>query len=103
MTNQLLTALLGILALTPYGSNASETVSVKYFGLVNLDGYSCEWTSSSFVNRICYEKNDQTTIVLLKSTYYAHCSVPIAVYRDWLSASSKGRFYNSQIKGRYHC
>jgi hypothetical protein len=80
-----------------------ETVSVKYFGSVNLNSFDCSRTRSSFVNRICYDKKKSMAVVLLKNTYYGYCDIPSAIIVDWLNAPSKGRFYNSRIKGFYRC
>lgn len=81
----------------------SETVSVKYFGTVNLSDLNCTNTISSFMNRICYDPQISLAIVQLKSTYYAYCGIPSEVIYSWLNASSKGRFYNNRVKGRYRC
>lgn len=34
---------------------------------------------------------------------YRYSGVPIGVYRELMSASSKGRYLHSFIKGRYPC
>ncbi len=81
----------------------AETVFVKYHGNVSLDSFDCKNTISSFVNRICYDEQDDHVVVLLKSTYYHYCDVPSSIVDDWLSSYSKGRFYNSDIKGRFQC
>tara|TARA_Y100000591_G_C21458953_1_gene509851 strand:+ start:151 stop:471 length:321 start_codon:yes stop_codon:yes gene_type:complete len=81
----------------------AETVFVKYHGNVSLDSFDCNNTISSFVNRICYDEQDEHVVVLLKSTYYHYCDVPFSIVDDWLSSYSKGRFYNSDIKGRFQC
>ena len=81
----------------------AETVSVKYYGSVNLNSFDCVKTISSFVNRICYNESSQTAIVLLRSTYYAYCRIPNTTISEWLRSASKGRYYNSAIKGKYRC
>lgn len=81
----------------------AETVYVKYRGPVDLDGFNCQYTVSSFVNRICYQKDAQYLVVLLKSTYYHYCRIPPFVVGAWLSAPSKGEFYNAKVKGEYDC
>ena len=83
-------------------SNA-ESVYVKYRGNVSLDNFSCKNTSSSFVNKICYQKQNSYIVVLLGSTYYHYCRVPNSTFERWLGTSSKGSFYNSNIKGRFDC
>jgi hypothetical protein len=81
----------------------AETVYVKYRGSISLDNFKCKNTISSFVNRICYQKKNDYLIVLLSSTYYHYCKVPNNVFKSWVNSSSKGRFYNSNIKGRFDC
>jgi len=81
----------------------AESVYVKYQGSVNLNGFECSNTSSSFVHRICYQEKSNYLIVRLKNTYYHYCRLPERVYNNWLSASSKGRYYNGNIKGNYDC
>ncbi|TYP82979.1 KTSC domain-containing protein [Maritimibacter alkaliphilus HTCC2654] len=86
----------------------AETVNVKYWGAADLDEYACTDTQSSFVHRICFNGDEAHVVVLLNSTYYAYCNVDAATVRNWLNSSSKGRFYNANIKnsgsgGRFSC
>lgn len=82
----------------------AETVHVKYRGLVDLTPFECNQIDrSSFINRLCYDQNNKYVIVKLNTTYYHYCEVPKSITSSWLSASSMGRFYNSNIKGRYDC
>ncbi len=90
------------------GSAHAETVSVKYWGDVDLASYECTDTVSSFVNRVCYDQASSHVVVLLKATYYAYCNVDPGTVEQWLAADSKGRFYNQEIKdnatgGRFSC
>lgn len=80
------------------GSAQAETVSVKYWGDVDLASYECTDTVSSFVNRVCYDQAAGHVVVLLKATYYAYCNVDPGTVEQWLAADSKGRFYNQEIK-----
>lgn len=81
----------------------SETIIVKYRGPVSLENFSCSYSSSSFVHRICYRSNREYLVVLLNQTYYHYCRVQQSVVDSWLSAGSKGKFYNAYIKGNYDC
>lgn len=81
----------------------AETVFVKYRGPVNLDEFSCKYTVSSFVHRICYRANERYLIVLLDQTYYHYCKVPASFLEQWMSAPSLGRFYGSYVRGNYDC
>lgn len=77
----------------------AETVDVKYRGPVDLKPFTCQDTKSSFVNRVCYDASNQYMIILLKETYYHYCEIPKATVDALLSADSKGRYYNANIKG----
>lgn len=81
----------------------SESVYVKYRGVVDLDGFKCAWTRSSFVNRICYLEESSYLLVSLNGTYYHYCGVPKRLHNSWISAPSKGKFYHAYVKGRYDC
>jgi hypothetical protein len=91
-------------ALLSFGTASfAEDVFVKYQGPVRLDSFQCTATASSFVHRICYRPDAQYLVVLLDRTYYHYCRIPKAVVGAWLGAESKGRFYNSSVKGQYGC
>jgi len=77
----------------------AETVNVKYRGPVDLKPFTCQDTKSSFVNRVCYDAANQYMIILLKETYYHYCEIPKSTVDALLSADSKGRYYNANIKG----
>lgn len=94
--------LVSIFLTHPFFAQA-ETVYVKYRGNVSLVGFSCVNTASSFVHRICYQSKNSYVVVLLDNTYYHYCNVPGAVVNQWLSSSSKGRFYRYSIKNNFDC
>ena len=81
----------------------AETVSVTHRGLVDLAPFTCTATQSSFVHRACYDAERAYLVLLLNSTYYDYCGVPVEVHSALLRSSSKGRFFNSYIKNRFHC
>ena len=83
--------------------SSAESVNVKYQGRISLDGFYCEYTNSSFVDRICYYQQNKYVVVSLNGTYYQYCGVPYSTVNNWLNSYSKGRFYNSSIKSRYDC
>ena len=95
--------LLLLLSFSFIGSAYAESVYVKYRGNTSLDNFICTNTSSSFVHRICYQQQHSYVIVLLGRTYYHYCRVPDTTVNRWLSSSSKGSFYHSNIKGRFDC
>ena len=56
---------------------------------------------SSFVDAIAHDENDDTLYVTLKHGSYAYNGVPKHVFEDFLSASSKGTFFNMKVKDVY--
>lgn len=97
------TLLVGIVVLT--GMVAGEAVGGDSYEAQAraTSSEECTRTSSSFVHEVCYDKGSQVLRLLLNSSYYNYCGVPESVYRALLSASSKGRYFNQSIKGRFRC
>lgn len=87
----------------------SETIAVKYRGLVELEAYDCQdVTRSSLVHRVCYDDSKREMIIELGATYYAYCDIGADAVDELLAASSIGRHYESAIKsssngGLYDC
>lgn len=95
---------IGFAGLALPASAISETVQVKYRGPVSLASFQCEWISrSSVVRRLCYDSKEQYVVVNLTGTYYHYCEVPASVVANWRQAESMGRYYNTQVKGRFDC
>lgn len=79
---------------------AAETIDVKYYGKLDLASFACtDISRSSFINRACYDKSHQFTVVQLRSVYYPYCEMPAATFEAFLAAPSMGRYYNANIKG----
>ncbi len=99
--------LLASMLLIGLGSNAfAKDIYVKYRGTVDVsNGYfqHLSLKSSSFINDMYYDSDNNYLLVQLKSTYYHYCSIPQSVVSDWRSSSSLGRYYNRNIKGNYDC
>ena len=83
----------------------AESVYVQYRGNVSLNDFYCKYTQSSFVNRICYQQqnNYYYLVVSLNGSYYHFCGVPFEALRDWTNAYSKGSFFNSYIRDKFDC
>jgi hypothetical protein len=82
------------------GEVRSETVDVKYRGLVDLRTFECrDINRSSFIQRVCYDKAQSYMIIALNGTYYHYCELPNATFNALMSAPSMGQFYNQSIKG----
>jgi hypothetical protein len=81
----------------------AETVFVKYRGMVDLAPFSCTGTVSSLVQRICYDARNSYMLIDLNGTFYHYCRIDQGTVNGLLTADSKGRFYNTSIKGRFDC
>jgi hypothetical protein len=96
--------LLLFITMTESSIAGDENIIVKYRGEVNLESYQCDWISrSSLIKRLCYDSSQLHVIVLLKQTYYQYCVVPKKVISEWAKSSSMGEYYNSNVKGNFHC
>jgi hypothetical protein len=92
-----LAAALTLLAATPA---ISETVNVKYRGVVDLKPFTCAVTPrSSFIQRVCYDKAQSYMLIDLRGTYYHYCELPAVTFDAFMAAPSMGQFYNQNIKG----
>jgi hypothetical protein len=79
---------------------SSETVNVKYRGVVDLTPFACTDTPrSSFIQRVCYDKAQSYMLINLRGIYYHYCELPPATFDAFMTASSMGQFYNQRIKG----
>lgn len=82
----------------------TDTVALSSQESINLETFKCESnTGSSFLNRLCYDKDSQTVVVGLNDTYQRLCAIPEHVVGNWLQAKSMGRYYFNRIKGRFDC
>lgn len=77
----------------------AETVDVKYRGWVDLKPFICTNTVSSFVNRVCYDKENTYMLIQLKSSWYHYCEIDAATVAALISAPSVGHYYNASVKG----
>jgi hypothetical protein len=78
----------------------SETVDVKYRGLIDLKTFDCRDTPrSSFIQRVCYDKAQSYMLINLRGTFYHYCELPPAMLDSLMRALSMGQFYNANIKG----
>jgi hypothetical protein len=84
--------------------NESETVIVKYRGPVNLSPFQCEKIRrSSFINEICYDKDNEYMLIQLNDTWYHYCHIDDDTVTKLLSADSMGHYYNASIKRNFDC
>lgn len=64
-----------------------------------------EWieVESSWINAVNYFAEEEAVeINLINGKTYVYFGVPKSVFNDFLDATSKGKFYNDQIKGEYN-
>lgn len=90
------------LALASTGA-AAETVDVKYIGTVDLDSYSCQGISSSFIQRACFSGSKHLLLLFFNGAYYPYCGVPSSTFANLLNSSSRGKYFHEYIKGKYPC
>lgn len=62
-------------------------------------------TNSSWIERIEYYSCDEAIGFLIMTTkknkHYIHKSLPVSLWRKFKNANSYGKFYTSNIKGKY--
>nr|VFJ65742.1 MAG: KTSC domain-containing protein [Candidatus Kentron sp. DK] len=60
--------------------------------------------SSSAISAIGYDPTSRRMkIRFQRGSTYDFCSVPQSVFDEFISSSSKGRYYDSRIRGKYQC
>lgn len=57
--------------------------------------------NSSFIKRVSYKKGKRLLRLEMISGTYEYSEVPKKIFKDFLKASSAGRFYNYFIKGEF--
>ena len=73
-------------------------------GVVDLAPFQCDSINrSSLVTRVCYDRKEQYMVIGLQGTYYHYCEIDAGTVSALRGAESMGRFYNSNIKGRFDC
>ncbi len=59
---------------------------------------------STAISAVGYDKMTQQMCIKFKQGHsYNFCRVPESIFLGLTSASSKGRYYDDNIKDRYHC
>lgn len=59
---------------------------------------------STAISAIGYDADAMRMVIRFTSgDSYTFCRVPAHVFEAFLASSSKGRYYDSRIKGRYQC
>jgi hypothetical protein len=82
----------------------AESAFVKYRGEVDLTPFNCsDITRSSFIDRVCYDRQNENMLISLNGTFYEYCQIDADTVSSLLKAPSMGQFYNSSIKGEFDC
>ena len=56
---------------------------------------------SSAICSIAYELDQGLFVLFQDGTEYLYKNAPIGVFKAWLKAESKGRFFNMNIRGKF--
>lgn len=66
-----------------------------------------EWVTvnSTAVRKVRYDSQTSRMWIDFENSdpVYTFCDVPESLYQDFINSTSKGRFYNLYIKGKYNC
>ncbi len=92
--------------LTITNISACEKTYIKYRDTpVCLDqGYEYQDTSkSSWIRGAWYDGANKYFLINLKGTMYHYCRFPVVKWKLFKTATSFGKFYSRQIKGKYDC
>lgn len=84
----------------------AQDIYVKYRGYVNVDNANFKHLNiqdSSIIHDMYYDASNNYLIIKIQSTNYHYCGLPKSVIHKWISSSSLGRYYLSNIKGNYDC
>lgn len=77
--------------------------SCRELAISDHDRIADHWVTveSSYIDRIAFEATAQVLFVQFRSNaIYAYFDVPSALWHDFLSADSKGRFLNARIRNQ---
>lgn len=71
--------------------------------VVNEARYTAFTHSSSFVGNVKYDQEEQSMEIILNGKTYEFCNVPQRKYDGFEGASSKGEYFNRNIKNQHDC
>lgn len=83
---------------TSRGTRINEDFDIRDVSMMETPDSTC-------FSEVGYDYGEETLVVTFRDSgsTYAYYDVPESVWDDLCSASSMGGFYNSDIKGQYHC
>jgi hypothetical protein len=78
---------------------SSETVDVKYRGVVDLKSFACTDTPrSSFIQRVCYDKAKSYMLISLRGIYYHYCEFPVPTFEALRGGAIDGSVLQSEYQ-----
>lgn len=81
-----------------------QRISVVRRGEVDLTTYTCRKVNrSSFIFRVCHDDAKRIMIVGVRDRYYAYCGIERMAVDQFFAASSMGRHFNQEFRGRKEC
>lgn len=58
------------------------------------------FSGNSWIRLVDYY-SDKTMIIMMGKKTYSYKNVPFSVFMDFMTAESRGRFFNYNIRGKY--
>jgi KTSC domain len=97
-------AVLTIAFLANSSTSFAETIQTKYCGSFDTAPFDCEdITRSSFIKRVCFDAKRSMILLNLRGVYYCKCGLDEVRVTVFKKAPSMGRYFNEELKGRFHC
>ena len=91
------------IAQVPRGFEFSENLDEHWKQVVQEARFRAFTHSSSFVGNVRYDQDLQEMTIILNGKEYDFCNVPERKYDAFEGASSKGKFFNDELKGQHDC
>jgi hypothetical protein len=64
--------------------------------------YQKEFTDSSFLKKVIWDRSNETLIVLFSTgSIWGYYNVPFEIYENLLAAESHGRYFNLNIRNMF--
>lgn len=83
--------------------NFAEKLDEHWTNIIKEVRFRAFTHSSSFVGNVKYDQDNQTMEVILNGKTYDFCNVSERLFDSFEGASSKGAFFNREIKTLHDC
>ena len=81
-----------------------DTIETKYCGSFIAATFKCNDTAQrSWIGTVCYDSESDLALLNRRGVNYCYCGIGAARVQEFLSSPSLSRYYNAEIKGRFHC